>query len=194
MRPTAAVIAVGYSLLSSAAFAAEQKEGMPQLDFANPLTLAQVVWLAIIFFALYVVLSRWALPQVAAVLEARAATIGADLEAARSAKLEADAAVAELTEANIRAHATAQAEIGAALAQAKQAAQAQSAELNARLDSQLKDAEQRIAASRAAALGALRQVSTDAAETVVSRLTGLAPDAASVERAVGNVLALRGIA
>ena len=44
---------------------------MPQLDFANPLTIAQIVWLAIIFFTLYLLLSRWALPQVAEVLEVR---------------------------------------------------------------------------------------------------------------------------
>jgi F-type H+-transporting ATPase subunit b len=74
-------------------------EGMPQLDFANPLTLAQVVWLGIIFFALYLLLSRWALPRVAAVLEIRAAAIAADLDAARGAKVKADTAVDELTRA-----------------------------------------------------------------------------------------------
>ena len=33
-------------------------EGMPQLDFGNPLTISQVVWGAIIFIVLYVLLSR----------------------------------------------------------------------------------------------------------------------------------------
>ncbi len=30
---------------------------MPQLDFANPLTISQVVWMALIFGALYFLLS-----------------------------------------------------------------------------------------------------------------------------------------
>ena len=37
---------------------------MPQLDFANPLTTSQVVWGAIIFVVLYILLSRIALPKV----------------------------------------------------------------------------------------------------------------------------------
>ena len=39
---------------------------MPQLDFANPLTTSQVVWGAIIFVVLYVLLSRIGLPKVGA--------------------------------------------------------------------------------------------------------------------------------
>ena len=31
-------------------------EGMPQLDFANPLTTSQVVWGALIFIVLYILL------------------------------------------------------------------------------------------------------------------------------------------
>ena len=59
-------------------------EGMPQLDFANPLTTSQVVWGAIIFALLYFVLSRFALPRVAEVIEQRAQHIAADLETARA--------------------------------------------------------------------------------------------------------------
>ena len=65
---------------------------MPQLDFANPLTYFQVFWMAGIFLVLYIALSRWALPQVADVIEARGARIAADLEVARESKLRADQA------------------------------------------------------------------------------------------------------
>ena len=81
---------------------------MPQLDFANPLTLFQVAWMAVIFLVLYFALSRWALPQVANVIEARGARIAADLEVAREAKTRADQAVVELTSATKQAHAQAQ--------------------------------------------------------------------------------------
>jgi F-type H+-transporting ATPase subunit b len=164
---------------------------MPQLDFGNPLTQAQVVWLALIFLALYLVLSRWALPQVGAVLEQRAGVIAADLDAARRAKEAADTAVAELTRATREAHAGAQAEIAEAIAGAKAKADAQSAELNARLDAQIAMAEQRIAAARTSALNALEQVATDTARVVVTRLIGVPLDGDAVPRAVAAVLADR---
>ena len=69
---------------------------MPQLDFGNPLTISQVVWMFIIFGGLYALFSRWALPQVAEVVDARSSRIGADLDTARAAKAEADAAAAEI--------------------------------------------------------------------------------------------------
>jgi F-type H+-transporting ATPase subunit b len=187
-----AIATAGSVLFSSAAFAQEQTKGMPQLDFANPLTLSQVVWLGVIFLALYLLLAKWALPQVSEVLAARAATIGRDLEAAQAAKAEADAYVAELTAATRQAHADAQREIADAVEAAKAAAAAQAAEMNARLEAQLVAAERQIAAARATALGALRQVATETATTVVNRLTGMAPDVRAIDAVVGNVLAARG--
>ncbi len=189
IRGVVAVL-VGVSLFS-AAQAAEKKGGMPQLDFANPLTIAQVVWLAIIFVVLYLLLSRWALPQVGAVLEQRANRIQGDLEAAKTAKASADAAVVELTAASRQAQATAQAEIAGAVATANEAAAAQAATLSARLDKQLAEAEGRISAARAAAVGALRSVASDTAAAVVTRLVGAAPSASSVEQAVDAALAAR---
>jgi F-type H+-transporting ATPase subunit b len=185
---------VGMSLASAAMAAApvgEKKGGMPQLDFANPLTISQVVWLAVIFLALYLLLSRWALPQVGAVLEMRANRIQADLQAAHAAKASADSAVMELTAATREAQATAQAEINSAVATATEAAAAQSASLNARLEKQLAEAEQRIGAARAAAMGALRNVATDTATAVVTRLVGSTPNAGAVEQAVDAALAAR---
>lgn len=188
----AALAAMGlHSAALAAAPAAEKKGGMPQLDFANPLTISQVVWLAIIFAVLYLLLSRWALPQVGAVLEMRAGRIAADLEAAKAAKTQADAAVAELTAATRDAQSTAQAEINAAVTSAKDAAAAQAATLNARLEKQLAEAEVRISAARGAAMGALRSVATDTAAAVVTRLVGSAPADAVVQAAVDGALAAR---
>jgi F-type H+-transporting ATPase subunit b len=150
-----------------------------------------VVWLAIIFAVLYLLLSRWALPQVGAVLEMRANRIQADLQAAHAAKASADAAVAELTAATREAQATAQAEINSAVAAANEAAAAQAASLNARLEKQLAEAEQRIATARASAMGALRNVATDTASAVVTRLVGMAPATGAVEQAVDAALAAR---
>jgi F-type H+-transporting ATPase subunit b len=165
--------------------------GMPQIDFANPLTTAQVVWGAIIFIVLYVLLSRWGLPQVTEVLEQRAAGIAADLDAARAAQAAADAAVAELNRATREAHAGAQAQIAQAVEAAKATADAQAAEMNARLDAQIAAAERRIAEARAAALGALEQVAVDTAMVVVTRLIGAPIDHGAVPAAVAATLAAR---
>jgi len=164
---------------------------MPQLDFQNPLTIAQVVWMALIFGGLYLLLARWALPQVASVVDARAHRITADLDSARAAKLESDAAIAEITAAGRRANAEAQAAIGSAIAQAKAEALEQSRAADERLAGQLTEAERRIAEARNTAMGALRQVAQDTASAVVTRLTGHAPDPAAIETAVGAVMASR---
>ena len=55
------------------------------------------------------------------------------------------------------------------------------------------DAESQIGQARASAMGALRQVATETAATVVTRLTGTAPDAGRLDRAVGSALAARAI-
>jgi F-type H+-transporting ATPase subunit b len=167
-------------------------EGMPQLDFGNPLTISQIVWGAIIFVVLYVLLSHWALPKVATVVDARHASIAGDLETARAAKAEADSAVRELTDATRQARAEAQAAVASATQQAKAEAAAKAAEMNQRLDAQLTEAEGRIGQARAAAMGALRQVAGETATTVITRLTGRAPDAATVDHAVGNLLTASG--
>lgn len=182
--------ALGAALLLFAS-AQARAEGMPQLDFANPLLVSQVVWLAIIFFALYLLLGHWALPRMGAVLKMRADTIAADLDAARAAKAQADAAVVELTSAARSAQARAQAEVNEAVASARAQQAAQAATLGAQLDSQLAEAEQRISAARQSAMGALREVAGETATTLVARLTGRAPEPASLDRAVGDALTAR---
>jgi F-type H+-transporting ATPase subunit b len=175
------------------ASSAAQADTMPQLDFANKLLTAQVIWGAIIFFVFYLMVSRWGLPQVASILEMRAQTIARDLDQARDARRDADRAVAELTEARKKAYAQSQAAIAEASQKAKKAAAEQAAAQEARLDAQLAESEAQIGAARAAAMGALREVATDTAIAVVSRLIGREPNAYRVQEAVGRVLADRGL-
>jgi len=165
--------------------------GMPQLDFANPLTTSQVVWGAIIFAAMYVAVRSFALPHVSVVLEQRAAHIAADLDAARTAKQQADAAVAELTQATREAHTGAQAEIAQAVQSAKARAAAEAAEAMAKLDAQIAQSETRIDAARKAALAALGTVAGETAHAVIDRLAGGAIAAATIDQAVAAALAAR---
>jgi F-type H+-transporting ATPase subunit b len=183
------LLGAGLLMLPAAAMA----KGMPQLDFTTPLTLSQVVWGVIIFVVLYILLSRTGLPMVASVLDERAAKISKDLDEARAAKATADAGLAEADLATAKARAEAQAAINAALDEAKKAAAAQAEVLNARLEKQLQDSEAQIGRARASAMGALRQVATETAATVVTRLTGATPDALRLDGAIGSALAARGI-
>jgi F-type H+-transporting ATPase subunit b len=184
---------LGAAALSCAALPA-YADTMPQFDFANPLLRAQVVWGAIIFIALYVAASRVGLPAVASVLEARAATIGGDLEQARLARDRADRAVAELNEARRVAYGEAQAALAAAAQRAKDAADAKSIEVNTRLDQQLAESRAQIEAAHGAAMASLSDVATGAAEALIARLAGLKADPARVRAAVAVSLGARGLA
>lgn len=164
---------------------------MPQLDFANQLTIAQVVWMALIFGVLYILLSSWALPQVETVLKDRASRISSDLESARLAKAEADSAARDIADHSSRATAEARAAIAQAVAQAKTEAAEQARAADDRLNSQLAESETRIGAARNAAMGALRQVATETAAVVVDRLTGLQPPAPAVDAAVSRIISAR---
>lgn len=165
---------------------------MPQLDFGNVLTISQVVWMALIFGTFYLLLTNWGLPQVGAVIEARAEAIRSDLEAAQTAKAAADAATAQLTASTQKARAEAQAAVAAAVEQAQKRAAAEAAAANAALAQRLEAAEARIADQRGAALGALRDVATETTAALVSRLTGRPVDTGAVSGAVDAALAARG--
>ena len=152
---------------------------MPQLDFSNPLMLSKLVWMLIIFGLLFYVLKTYALPQVAAVLDERAARIAADLNAARDAQAAGEAAMAEL-----------RATTAAARAEAQAAASRQAEEINARLSAQVAGAEQQVRAARDSAMGALREVATETTQAMLTRLNirASANDvAAAVARAQGAV-------
>ncbi|MDB5370514.1 MAG: synthase subunit [Roseomonas sp.] len=169
----------------------EASGGMPQLDFGNPLMLAQVIWLLIIFGVLYYVLAHVVLPRFDSVLENRRNRIQGDLEAARSAKAEADNALDAHRRATARSRADAQAAITEALATAQADATAQAAVLNAKLNDQIAAAEARIATARDTAMGALREVATDTAAALVQRLTGL-NEPAAIDAAVQRELTAQG--
>lgn len=177
------------ALTPATAMADEGK--MPQMDFSNPLTLDQVGWMAVIIVVLYLVLSRWGLPQIGKVLENRAAIIARDLAAARTAKLEADRAVALLTATLNSARANAKAEVAKAVADAKAEAGAKAATLNAALDARLDDAEARITAARNAAMAAIKPVASEAAGEILLKLTGSIPAQHELVRRVDDALAAR---
>ncbi|MGE4480900.1 F0F1 ATP synthase subunit B [Acidocella sp.] len=178
-------------LLALAPTAALAEGTMPQMNFSNPLTFDQVGWMAVILVVLYLLLSRWGLPQMGKVLENRAAVIARDLAAARAAKQEADRAVALLTATLSTARSNAQAEVAKAVANAKAEAADKAAELNAKLEAKLAESEVRIDAARAAAMAAIRPVAAEAASDILLKLTGSVPGQGELAQRVDDALAAR---
>jgi F-type H+-transporting ATPase subunit b len=145
---------------------------------------SQLVSLVIAFVALYLIVSKIALPRVGAVIDQRQDTIDGDLAAAQKLKDESDNALkayeSELAGARSRAQA-----IGAETREKLNAAsEAERKTLEDRLSQKLAEAEKTIASTREAAMSNVRGIATDAAAAIVQRLTGATPDSASVGQAV----------
>lgn len=145
---------------------------------------SQLVSLVIAFVALYLIVSKIALPRVGGVLDKRQNTIDGDLAEAQRLKEESDSALkayeSELAAARSRAQA-----IGAETREKLNAAsEAERKTLEDRLATKLAEAEKAIASTREAAMSNVRGIATDAAAAIVQRLTGIAPDGTSVGQAV----------
>ena len=145
---------------------------------------SQLVSLAIAFVALYLIVSRIALPRVGSVLDQRQNAIDGDLAEAERLKNESDGALkayeSELAAARSRAQA-----IGAETREKLNAAsEAERKTLEGQLAQKLAEAEKTIAATREAAMSNVRGIAADAAAAIVQRLTGLLPDGKTVESAV----------
>ncbi|HQT61756.1 MAG TPA: F0F1 ATP synthase subunit B [Acidiphilium sp.] len=182
MRRTIILLAATTLGLTPAVAMAEGK--MPQMDFANPLTGAQVVWMAVIMVALYFILARWALPRIGGVIDNRHNRIASDLETARRAKAEAEHAVRDLNLAVQNARESSQGAIAEAVNAAKERARAQSATLNERLNAQISAAEAEIEAARRTAVNALAPIARDVASSLLHRLTGEAAEPGRVDQAI----------
>src|SRR3954447_11156761 len=156
--------------------------GFPPFDSST--FASQLVSLLIAFVALYLIVSKIALPRVGSVLDARQDAIEGDLTEAQKLKDASDTALkayeSELAAARSRAQA-----IGAETREKlNSAAEAERKTLEDRLSVKLADAEKTIAATREAAMSNVRGIAADAASTIVQQLTGALPDGKAVERAV----------
>ena len=163
---------------------AEGGHKAPFPPFQKDTFASQLVSLLIAFVALYLIVSRIALPRVGSVLDERQNTMEGDLTEAQKLKDASDAALkayeSELAAARSRAQA-----IGAETREKlNAAADAERKTLEERLAVKLAGAEKTIAATRETAMSNVRGIATEAAAAIVQRLAGMVPDGKSVESAV----------
>ena len=164
----------------------EHKGAFPPFD--SHTYASQLVWLVIAFVALYVLMSRWALPRVGAIIENRQKRISDDVAEAGRLKEQSEAAIAAYEKALADAR-------GRAQAIANETREKQMAEADARrkvleddLNRRLAESEKTIAVTKQAAMSNVRGIAEDAARAIVERLAGKAPGDQAVSDAVGSVL------
>ncbi|MGD9804161.1 MAG: F0F1 ATP synthase subunit B [Hyphomicrobiaceae bacterium] len=144
----------------------------------------QLIWLAISFGALYLIMSRVALPRVASVLDARRERIRRDLAEAERLKAETDAALASYEKSLADARSKAQ---GLAKDMRDQASSELDRERR-RVDEanavKLADTEARIADTKTKALANVDQLAAETASAIVERLIGQSVGAEDIRRAI----------
>lgn len=155
--------------------------GMPQLNvgtFDN-----QVFWLVVTLVIIYFVLSRVALPRIAAILAERQGTITNDIAAAEDLKAKAEAAEAAYEKALADARAEAQRIAGETKAAIQADLDVAIEKADAEIAAKAAESEKAIAEIRAGAQDAVKEVAKDAAKDIVALMGGKA-DARSIPAAV----------
>jgi len=163
--------------------------GKPQFPPFNKETFAsQLVWFAVFFIALYVLISRFAIPRLGGIIEARRDRVEGDLAEANKLKGQSDAALASyeksLADARGRAQALGNETREKLNAEADKARHALEAQLNVKLA----EAEKTISATKTTAMANVRGIAVDTAATIVQRLVGTTPTGSTVEAAVAEAL------
>ncbi len=156
--------------------------GMPQLDFSTYAN--QIFWLVVALVVLYFVISRIAIPRIAAVLEERRNTIASELARAEELKRKAEEAEA----AYEKALAEARAEAHQIIVETREALDAELKEAQAKAEEEIArmsaEAEARIAEMRESALAHVAEVARDVAGTVIGAIMPHLLDEKAVAQAV----------
>ena len=164
--------------------AADGGHKAPFPPFQKDTFASQLVSLLVAFVALYLIVSRIALPRVGGVIDARQNAIEGDLAAAQKLKDESDAALRAYETELASARSRAQAIGNETREKLNAAAEAERKKLEDQLAVKLANAEKQIAATRETAMSNVRGIAADAASAIVQRLTGVLPDANAVNSAV----------
>ena len=162
---------------------------MPQIAQIGEIFASQLFWLAIFFGAIFVVIGLGMLPKIQSTVDARDARIAADLEAARGARSAADSLEEGYRAEMDKSRAEAARLAAEAKAKAAKATEQSVTTADLAIGGKLDAAMTRIGEARRAALAEIESVAAEATEQLVSRVSGLAIDPATVRAAVAKELA-----
>ncbi len=158
------------------------KAGFPPFDAATfP---SQLLWFVLAFGALYLLMSKVALPRLAAIIDNRQNKISGDLDNAALMQKQADDAAKAYEKTLADAKARAQTLGQEASARAASEADAKRKTIESDLNAKLAAADTQIAAAKAQAMGNVEAIARDAAAAIVQQLTGKAPGADAIAAAV----------
>jgi F-type H+-transporting ATPase subunit b len=150
---------------------------------------SQLVWLTITFVALYLLMSKIALPRIGAILEDRRQRISGDLAQAQRLKGESEATAAAYEKALADSRGRAQALLNESRQQQAAEGERRRKELELALNARIAEAEKSILGVKSAAMENVRGIAVDAAAAIVERLIGSAPSTREeVAAAVANAL------
>lgn len=154
--------------------------GLPQLD---PAVFApQLIWLAISFVLLYVIMSQVALPRIGGVIEERRNRIQRDLDEAERLKGETEKALAAYEEALAEARGRAQKIASETRDVLGKEVDAKRSDVERQITAKLADAERRISDMKTSALTQVNEIATTTAQEVVDKLIGKKVAADEVRR------------
>ncbi len=164
---------------------------MPQLDPSS--FASQLFWLTVTFVALYLILARFVLPRIHAVLENRKSRLDSDLGTAARLKEEAESAKTGYEESLKQAKSQSISLIAAAQQEIAQESQKQSSALDKELAKKMADADTAIASSRKAALDHLIPITSELTVAIVESLVRHRPNGKQVEQLVGEIAKQKGL-
>lgn len=159
---------------------------MPQLDanFFPP----QLIWLAITFVALYLLMARVALPRIGRVLEQRQKKIDDNLDKAELLKVESDKDAKTYEKSLGESRDQARALVQEVSRRASAEATKRQAVLAEKLASRIKEADAHILEAKREALVDVRASAVSVAQLAVRRLVDVEPSAQSVSSAIEAVM------
>lgn len=146
----------------------------------------QLFWLAITFGTLYLLMSRIALPRIASILNERQGTIESALSAAADAQKAAETEATALEQALAKAKSNAQAIAIEARSKSAKEIDAKRHAVESELTAKMVAAEASITETKAKAMANVEDIAKDAVSAMIEQLTGKAPTAAAIAKAVGS--------
>ena len=150
---------------------------------------SQIFWLVIFFGLLYLLMSKVALPKMAAVLDKRHKAIEGDLAKASALKHETEAAIQHYEKSLADARANAQGIATETRSKIADEIETERSALEKTLSSKLAEADSRIFATKAKAMQDVHEVAAETAAEIVSELTG---HKVSKEHAAKAIAGLKG--